>query len=275
MTSQDEINQATWSAQAGDFAAEGWLDPAEPAAFVAAADLTRGRPVLDLGVGAGRTTSLLRVLSPSYVGVDYNPEMLALARRRHPREDLRLLDVRDLSALAPSSFGLVVMSNNGLDAIPHQDRPAALAGMRRVLRPDGCLLLTALNKEGPLYDCRPGAVPSPTWRSHLIQGYPQGTEPPSAPLPTDAFTRSLRNWRKLSRLSEDHGEWAVAPLPAYEFGVLAHFATLDWLRREMSDAGFEVRIVWGCESPSPLPDAATRSAALYFYLLGVPAPVTD
>ena len=43
-----------------------------------------GKPILDLGVGAGRTTGSLLEISPDYVGVDYSPEMIRQCQARFP-----------------------------------------------------------------------------------------------------------------------------------------------------------------------------------------------
>ena len=85
----DDTNRRTWSGVADEYAIEGWGDPGEVVALLLAADRARGRPVLDLGVGGGRTTALLRLVSSEYMGIDYTPELVDLCRdaapgRRHP-----------------------------------------------------------------------------------------------------------------------------------------------------------------------------------------------
>jgi len=123
----DETNRPLWAEVAGEYAIEGWGDPGEVSAFALVADRSRGLPVLDLGVGGGRTTSLLRLMSSRYVGIDYTPELVELCRRRHPDADVRLGDARDLLGIDTGSFGLVVFSNNGIDAVDHQGRDQVLA----------------------------------------------------------------------------------------------------------------------------------------------------
>ena len=44
----------------------------------------RCRPILDIGVGAGRTTQLLRAISRDYVGIDDSPAMVEMCRAAHP-----------------------------------------------------------------------------------------------------------------------------------------------------------------------------------------------
>src|SRR3954465_7082675 len=66
----------------------------------------RDQPVLDLGVGSGRTTPHLRRISSKYTGLDYSPEMIATCRRSYPGVDFLVGDARDLSAFEAGSFGL-------------------------------------------------------------------------------------------------------------------------------------------------------------------------
>ncbi len=271
---QDGINLGTWAARAGEFAVDGWLDPAEPAAVAAAAPLLRGGRVLDIGVGAGRTTPLLRRLGADYVGVDYSPEMVALARQRHPGVDLRCSDARDLATLGDSSIALVFVSNNSLDAVSHEGRAQALAEIARVLRVGGAAVVSTLNKDGRLYRCRPDAIPELPWRSALVPADGYG---PQAGVDADDtaaaaswnVARVVGNWRRLSRLAVDHGGWGLAPLPAHEFGLLVHFCTLAAARAELAVHGLLTQRAWGCESPEPLAADIASSASLYLYLLAV------
>lgn len=43
-------------------------------------DEIKDRPLLEIGVGAGR----LRAISTNYIGADYSTKMIDLARKRHP-----------------------------------------------------------------------------------------------------------------------------------------------------------------------------------------------
>ncbi len=279
---QHAANRAVWADHRWDFAVDGWLDPAEPAALVAAAGSVRGTPALDLGVGAGRTVPLLRLLTDDYLGLDYVPEMVGLCRQRHPGADVRLGDARDLSMLGDGSIGFVYFADNGIDAVGHDDRERVLGEVARVLRPGGAFLLSTLNRDGPLWTCRPGSVPTPAWTAGLIQGYVDGAGAdhggrvsPGATADTSTATgdarlaRTVMNWRRLSRLRTDAGEWGVGPIPAYDFGLLAHFSTLGAARRSLRAHGLRTTLAWDCASPHPLPAEVTTTRALYFYLLAV------
>src|SRR4051794_11286338 len=129
----------------------GWSDPGEPRAIGMVADACRGRPALDIGVGTGRTTTYLTLLTGDYVGIDYTPAMLQQARARHPDRDLRHGDARDLSAWPDAHFALAVFSFNGIDAVDHDDRGGAPAEMARVVAADGFVVYSTHNKLGPAY----------------------------------------------------------------------------------------------------------------------------
>src|SRR4051812_49136097 len=68
------------------------------------ADRVEQGTVLDIGVGAGRTTGHLRAISGHYIGIDYAEAMIDRARVAHPDVDLRQGDARDLSAFADGSI---------------------------------------------------------------------------------------------------------------------------------------------------------------------------
>src|SRR5262249_26286414 len=56
------------------------------------AEELRGKAILDLGVGCGRTTEYLLPLSRDYVGLDYAPAMIEYCRWRFPEVDFRCGD---------------------------------------------------------------------------------------------------------------------------------------------------------------------------------------
>src|ERR1700745_1073604 len=88
----EAVNRQTW--QRADVLAdyahlEGWSDPGEWHAVQLLASELRNRRGLDLGIGSGRTTTWLRLLTPDYVGIDYTHAMVEQARARHPEADTR------------------------------------------------------------------------------------------------------------------------------------------------------------------------------------------
>src|SRR5581483_2753734 len=126
---------------------EGFINQAEAQMIQRLAREVRGQPILDIGVGGGRTTTLLRSISADYVGIDYLESLVQAARRRHPDVRYEHMDARDLSAFGDGSFALVVFSHNGIDGLSHHDRRIVVAETHRVLRPRGLFAYSTMNLE--------------------------------------------------------------------------------------------------------------------------------
>ena len=97
--------------------------------------------VLDVGVGAGRTTIHLASLCKEYTGIDYSKEMIEACQKRFSNSlkntNFQLSDVRSMTTLKDNSFDFVFVSANGLDYISHEDRLTSLKEIKRVLKPNG------------------------------------------------------------------------------------------------------------------------------------------
>lgn len=108
--------------------------------------LHAGMDILDLGVGAGRTTPHLSGLANRYVGLDYAAGMVDACRQRFPDLAFHHGDAADLSAFEDGSFDAVVFSFGGIDDLtPAAKRARCLAECRRVLRGGGVLIISRHN----------------------------------------------------------------------------------------------------------------------------------
>jgi tRNA G46 methylase TrmB len=72
----DDVNQRTMRSASAvkHYCHREGLTPAERASLDAVAGAARGPPLLDLGVGGGRTVRALRAISADYLGIDNRPE---------------------------------------------------------------------------------------------------------------------------------------------------------------------------------------------------------
>jgi SAM-dependent methyltransferase len=105
----DQINQRTWNSRDASrefLRAESWIDPGEKAAFGQIANECRNQPLLDIGIGAGRTIPLMTRISTDYTGIDYTAKLLDHARARYAGMDLRHMDARDMSELPSGHYAL-------------------------------------------------------------------------------------------------------------------------------------------------------------------------
>lgn len=227
----DRVNQAAWQSPETLrwFATyEGWSDAGEQVATERVAPRVQGTGILDIGVGAGRTTPLLRQLSSDYRAIDFAPAMVELCRSKYPDVDVQVGDARDLSAFADEQFGLVVFSWNGIDAVDDADRAKVLAEVHRVLRPGGVFLFSTHNKLGPGHHETP-------WRLSLRDiAHPRSTARRIRSLPLDA-----RNHHRLRTLNHDAGEWSMMNAAAHHFGIVIHYTTLAHALDEVAASGFD------------------------------------
>ena len=234
MDTQDQINQGTWIDPAGVSwlaTLEGFTDEGERAAYARVAASCREQPILDLGVGAGRTVALLRALSEDYVAIDYTPLLVEETRRRHPDVDVRVGDARDLSAFEDGRFSLVVFSYMGIDSVDHAGRRRILSEVHRVLRPGGVFWFSTLNMTG-------GAPRKRPWRPQVAargRGM-RGVLDLSRTL--RRMPRETFNYFRVARHGKRGPGWAIAPFFAYSYGLLVHYTTLETQLGELARAGF-------------------------------------
>ena len=114
--------------------------------FVRDLERRRARRLLDIGVGAGRTTAYFAGLCDEYVGIDSSPAMIAACRARFPHLRFEVGDVRDLSRFADGLFDVVLFSFNGIDCVgPDTARQRSFAEMRRVCASGGRLFFSSEN----------------------------------------------------------------------------------------------------------------------------------
>src|SRR3954453_3780733 len=122
------------------------LEPAERVIISRIGHEFADKRILDLGVGAGRTTPFLLDISKNYIGIDISPGMIAACQARYPMVSFAVGDVRDLSRFSVASFDFILFSNNGINCLDPAGRLRALAEIRRILAPAGVFLFSGRNR---------------------------------------------------------------------------------------------------------------------------------
>jgi SAM-dependent methyltransferase len=235
----DAINRPTWARR--DTVREyerlqGFTDVGEQAALDFVADRVRGRPILDIGIGAGRTTQLLLQLSKDYVGVDYTQEMVEASRKRCPGVRVERMDARDLAAFADGQFAFAMFSFNGIDSVSPGDRMKVLREAHRVLQPGGLFLFSAHNHDGPGCGEHPQVNIPFTWNPIKL-GWRSFKS-------IRALPRSLMNYRRLRAVNETHEGWSVMNAGAHGFSIVCVYTTMAEQKRQIREAGFECEAVF-------------------------------
>lgn len=116
-------------------------DREEKALILPKLALTPGSRVLDVGCGLGRWADALQGKVARYVGVDFSPEMIALARERHDAgwAEFRVLGAQDVSA---ATLGVAGAFDRAIIAgvfiyMDDEDVVRCLKGLRELLAPGG------------------------------------------------------------------------------------------------------------------------------------------
>jgi SAM-dependent methyltransferase len=231
---QDDLNQRTWSSASAMRSLGrhvGFLDRGEQAAFTHLVERVRDTPILDLGVGPGRTIPIFSPLTQDYRALDYLPVMVEASRRRYPGVNVEVGDARSLDGYPSAHFGLVSFSHNGIDAVSAVDRRRVLRAVHHVLAPNGLFFFSTLNLDGPSYRERPWRIRVWPTRNPLRYAWRVARQVALAPLDT-------ANWLRIRQGGERGAGYAVAPLSAHHYGVLAHYTTLGRQLLELEEEGF-------------------------------------
>jgi SAM-dependent methyltransferase len=208
----------------------------EIAALDSVATSMLGVPILDIGVGGGRTAPMLSKLSGDYLGIDYSQEMVSACQRRFPGLKFDWMDARKMDRITTASVGLAVFSCNGISMVGHDDRLAILREVVRVLRPGGKFVFTTYNRNSPAASagfCWPDFVPT----RHLLRLAVR-----SARFGRDTM-QSLINRRRALRHEQTTPDYAVINDPCHNHGVMLYYITLERQRQQLIRSGFGRNIV--------------------------------
>ena len=101
------------------------LQPAEQMILDRLSSYLPTMKMLDIGVGAGRTTQYFCDRTAHYIGIDYSPEMIYACKQRFletAKRQFQVCDARDMNCFADHQFDFVLFSFNGIDYVDHDDR---------------------------------------------------------------------------------------------------------------------------------------------------------
>jgi SAM-dependent methyltransferase len=204
--------------------------------------LKKGMEILDIGVGAGRTTPYLSKLSARYVGVDYSAAMIARCREKFPALVFFEMDASDMTTFPDSSFDAIVFSCNGIDCLPDDAaRRHCFRECVRLLRTDGVFIFSSHNARylvfpPVLYGV---ALPKKIWRLMY------------------ALFHTLRNCatRLRSRAFWRGAGFVVDPFS--HGGLVIYVSTLRRIEAELSEVGLSIAQIVSGNYPYAYPTCAT------------------
>lgn len=182
--------------------------------------------VVDLGIGAGRSTALLAPLAASYIGIDYSPELVGAARERFPDLDLRVGDARSLTDIDDASADVVVFTFNGIDYADHEGRLQILAEVHRILRSGGLFLFSGHNRDLRGFD-------KVAFRDFYRSGRPVLSELRRA-------ARLSARHRRMKRSNTHTADHAIVNDAGHDFTLLTYYIGEREQHAQLQAAGFSV-----------------------------------
>ena len=203
-----------------------------------------GRDVLDVGVGAGRTTRYIAPLARRYEGVDYSSVMVQYMKSAMPEISVRQAAFQDLSVFEDASFDVVLALDNVIDTLSHECRLQALSEASRVLRLGGMLAIASHNirykkaYSGPQLAWCPDPVRL-AWR----------------------FGRYLFCWwnyLRLKRLRRTTPEYALINDGGHHFTLLHYYLSRRAMTSQLQSLGFQLEDVFNTVG-RPVPEGADDS----------------
>jgi SAM-dependent methyltransferase len=231
------------------------LTLAERASLNKVKTLARGKSLLDIGVGGGRTVTALREVSNNYLGIDNSPEMLAACRQRYPGVRFAHADARQLSDIADGSIFLVMFSCNGIGMVSHDDRLKILAEIYRVLQPDGVFLFSTHNQNCPDHTA-----------GFQFPEFEFSPNPARLAVRSARFLRSTllraRNRRRFARHDVRTPEFSMINDVCHDYGVMLYYISLHNQRRQIEALGFKANAVaYDCNGNVIVNDSIESSIA--------------
>jgi SAM-dependent methyltransferase len=226
-------------------------------------DVLAGVRILDLGVGAGRTTPHLLAISEDYVGVDYSSRMVELCRGRFPDTRFEVHDARDLSSFRDGEFGFVMFAFNGIDCLEHPDRLSAFREIHRVLADGGWFVFSSHNRDSPPSGFRfPAIDPAhhPLRRAARAAAW------------VPAAGRASWNRVRLRRYEVDTDSYAIRNDSAHEHALLTYYIRAADQRAQLQTVGFTADVAtYALDGKSLRPDEPCDDAWIYYCVQKQPA----
>jgi SAM-dependent methyltransferase len=228
-----------------EYAAAAALTPAEVRLLKRYQAEILGKDVLDIGVGAGRTTPFLAGQAASYVGIDFSQRMIDTCQKRFPDWCFRCGDARDLSAYPSASYDFVLFSFNGIDCVDHAGRMQILREVIRVLRPNGVFMFSSHNLD---------AVGSGNFLRDVFR-VSLSADPVRNAKAIARVGLRLMNYLRNARRQYRAAEYALLTDPAHGFTILHYYIAASAQRQQLMKVGF---------SPSIDVEADTQDRTPYY-----------
>ncbi len=199
--------------------------------------------VLDIAIGAGRTTEVLAGISQRYVGIDYSEAMVSAASgvvmgRVARRTQLLTLDMRDVpDRFSGQRFDAIFISYNGIDYIPWGDRNVLLRGLRSLLKESGVLVFSTHDLSMQDSERRFKIREDLRIDGKLVRSLPVSAALRLARLPLWLLRALPNRWRN-RRLERHFGDYAYVNDMGENYGVVTTYVSREAQIEKLAACGY-------------------------------------
>jgi ubiquinone/menaquinone biosynthesis C-methylase UbiE len=187
--------------------------------------------MLDIGVGAGRTTAYFASLAKGYLGIDYSKKMIEACVKKFGSCSKNICfevsDARTLEKFECDSFDFVLFSFNGLDYMNHKERINSLWEIRRMLRAGGYFCFSTHNLNFLLSKCSIKLSKHPMIIAHQI-----------IELIRMRFLNTNEAWRAIRDPSRK-GKHCMVNDGALNFRLKTYYITHNEQLEQLNELGFK------------------------------------
>lgn len=212
----------------------------------------KGKRILDLGCGGGRTSFFLTQLTDHYVGADYSERMVAVCRRRFPGHRFLVCDYRDMSCFCDGQFDFILFSFNGMDYVDHEGRLRGLSEIRRVMKDSGLFVFSSHNLDCDDKDSVPRLDVCFNPRRLMNN--------------VGRYLRQVRNRKRLLAKVVRAPDYSIINDPGIDWSLLTYYISVPNQVKQAGRAGFKVIDIWDCDGNRLDRCDATCKATWVYYV---------
>lgn len=212
--------------------------------------------ILDLGVGAGRTTDGLLEVSRDYVGLDYSKVMCDICREKYPDVKFVVGDARDLQDFEDGSKDIVVFSYNGIDCVSPEDRIKAFNAIRRVIKSNGTFIHSSHNLNASCLD----RIHNPYWLGRISISI----NPVSFVRQVYLYGVGIVSHNRLKKHERFGDGWAILNEQTNRFREIMYYVTPERQKIELSSSGFELIAAYGRDGKIIDDLSAAKDSWIYY-----------